>query len=335
MAQRIVFPEPHRVALEEFEVDTLERGSVRMRTEWSLISTGTEGIALHQLFAPDTHWAEYVQYPFTPGYAAVGTITAVGVGVDRFTVGTRIAARVGHASEHVVPAAFCTPVPDAIAPDDACWFALAKIALMGARAADYRIGDSVAVIGAGPIGQMSVRWAVAAGAHHVIAVDGDAPRLAHARRGGATAVVGAALPEGHDAVIAACGGKRPGVVIDCTGHAGVLQHALRLAADRGRVVLLGDTGHPGEQRLTPDVITRGVQVHGAHDNHSMWMRRWDGDRSLHELFFELVAHGRFALDGLHTHTFVPSECEAAYALLGAESRAETMGVLFDWTAAAE
>jgi hypothetical protein len=67
----------------------------------------------------------------------------------------------------------------------------------------------------------------------------------------------------------------------------------------------------------------------------MWMRRWDGDRSLHELFFELVGRGRFALDGLHTHTFSPEECEAAYALVGVESRADTMGVLFDWTAAAE
>jgi 2-desacetyl-2-hydroxyethyl bacteriochlorophyllide A dehydrogenase len=288
VAQRVVFPEPHRVALEEFECDPLDRGSVRVRTEWSLISTGTEGIALHQLFAPGTHWADYVRYPFTPGYAAVGTITELGDGVEDLAVGERVAARVGHASEHVVPAALCTRVPDAIAADNACWFALAKIALMGQRAANYRIGDSVAIIGAGPVGQMSVRWAVAAGARHVVAIDGDAPRLEHASRGGATAVVDAALPEGHDAVVAACGGSRPRVVIDCTGHAGVLQHALPLAADRGRVVLLGDTGHPGEQRLTPDVITRGVQVHGAHDNHSMWTRRWDGDRALHELFFELV-----------------------------------------------
>jgi threonine dehydrogenase-like Zn-dependent dehydrogenase len=69
------------------------------------------------------------------------------------------------------------------------WFALAKIPFMGARAADLPIGDSVAIIGAGPVGQMALRWMHALRCNYVVAVVTIASRLEHARRGGATATV--------------------------------------------------------------------------------------------------------------------------------------------------
>jgi threonine dehydrogenase-like Zn-dependent dehydrogenase len=138
---------------------------------------------------------------------------------------------------------------------------------------------------------MAVRWALASGPRHAVAVDGFAARLALARQGGATAVVSEALPASRDAVIELCGG-RPTVVIDSTGNAEVFAEALVLVGDGGRVVLLGDTGSPHSQRLTADVITRNLHVVGAHDTNSMKEPGWDGDRALHELFFDLVRRGR-------------------------------------------
>ena len=328
MATRIVFPAANEVELEEIEVGEPAADSLRVRTVCSLMSTGTEGIALRRLFEDDSHWALYVTYPFHPGYAVIGVVEQVGADVDGFRVGQRVASRLFHASDHLVPARMCTPVPDEIPSPEAAWFAFAKIALMGARAADLRLGDLVAVIGAGPIGQMAVRWVAAAGARHVVAVDGFESRLAAAERGGATAVVAENLPAAAAAITDACGGP-PATVIDSTGNAAVLAEALKLAADGGRVVLLGDTGSPQAQCLTPDVITRGVRVVGAHDTNSMGGSGWDGDRSLHELFFDLVRRGRFDVSDLNTHTFAPSACAAAYEV-ATSRRGETMGILFDW-----
>jgi 2-desacetyl-2-hydroxyethyl bacteriochlorophyllide A dehydrogenase len=327
MATRIVFPAENTVELEEFEVVDLVPGCVRVRSECSLMSTGTEGIALRRLFDDDSHWALFAQYPFYPGYAVVGVVTEVGDRVEGITLGQRVVTRAPHASEHVMSALMCTPVPDEVGSSEAAWFAFAKIALMGAWAADLRIGNTVAIIGAGPIGQMALRWALASGARHAVAADGFASRLKLARQAGATAVVSEPLPASRDAIIELCGG-RPDVVIDSTGNAAVFAEALLLAADGGRVVVLGDTGSPQSQRLTPDVITRNLHVVGAHDTNSMKVPSWDGDRGLHELFFDLVRRGRFDVDNLNTHTFVPADCVAAYDL-ATQRRGDTMCVLFD------
>jgi threonine dehydrogenase-like Zn-dependent dehydrogenase len=99
-------------------------------------------------------------------------------------------------------------------------------------------------------------------------------------------------------------------------------------ADRGRLVILGDTGTPSEQRLTLDVIRRGIHIVGAHDSHDDG--RWNLS-TITDLFFDLVRRGRFSLAGLNTHAFLPEQCVEAYALV-TERRAETMGVRFVWEA---
>ena len=85
------------------------------------MSTGTEGIALRRLFDDDSHWAPFAQYPFDPGYAVVGVVTEVGDGVEGFTLGQRVVTRAPHASEHVMSALMCTPVPDEVASPEAAW----------------------------------------------------------------------------------------------------------------------------------------------------------------------------------------------------------------------
>jgi len=326
-----MFPEPGRVELREFEPEPVGAGDVAVRTHYTLLSSGTELIVLNKRYEPGTHWDRIFTFPVRPGYAAVGEVVEVGGDVEGLAVGDLVVLRGGHASLHVAPAHKCTRVPAGIEPRDAPWFALAKIALMGARAAQHALGQTVLVIGAGPIGQMAVRWAAAAGAGAVVVVDSVAPRLELARRGGATAVVASPIAEASDEVRRAVGEDGPDVVIDSTGNAQVFSSALALVRAHGRVVVLGDTGSPSSQHLTSDVIIRGLTIVGAHDSHSVPPAGWDGDRSLHSLFFHLVRTGRFSLDGLTTNTFDPHECEQAYQLAD-ERRGDTLGILFDWTA---
>jgi len=327
--RRIVFPERGRVVLEPFDLPDVGPKQVLVRTRYSLVSSGTERIALYARYDAGTHWEGYARYPFYPGYAAVGEVVAAGDEVRDHAVGDVVASRFGHASHHVTDAIGCTRVPEGIDAQQATWFALAKIALMGARVAEFGIGARVLTIGAGPIGQMTVRWVNAAGARHNVVVDPAPARRALAQQGGATASV-ADLAD-RRSILAACGGARPECVIDATGNAEVLAQALPLAAMRGRVVILGNTGSPAAQHITDDVITHALHIVGAHDVLSMLEQPWDGDRSLHELFFHLVRTGRFDLDGLITDVVRPEDAEVAYRAAD-EQPDETVGVVFDWSA---
>lgn len=329
MAYRIVFPAAQQAVVESFDPRPPGPREARVRSICSLMSTGTENIVYNRLFEPGGPWDKWVKYPFAPGYATIGDVEAVGAEVTSVKVGDRVASRAAHASHQVCVADGLAPVPADMPPEEAAWFALAKIASMGARAARYELGDTVLVIGAGPVGQMTVRWAAASGAVAVVAVDTVEARLEMARRGGATATLAKPVDQAAVEILDACGGTKPRVVIDTTGAAPVFAHALAAAGDRGRVVLLGDTGHPAQQRLTSDLILRGLTVVGAHDG--LDDAAWDARRA-YRLFFSLASRGRFDLGGMTTHRFGPADAAEAYRVANAR-RDQTMGIVFDWTGA--
>lgn len=330
IAHRVVFPGANQVELEPFTLAAPAEDEVLVETICSLLSTGTETIVYARRFDAGTHWDKWVRYPFYPGYTSIGIVRAIGSAVGSLQIGQRVAFRIGHRSAALVKAALCYPVPEGVSSDAAVWFALAKIAGHGARAARLALGEPVAIIGAGPIGQMACRWALAGGAGAVAVVDVTESRLALAAAAGAIPVAASAV-DGADAVVAALGGVRPRVVIDSTGNAAVLKGALGLVATEGTVVLLGDAGNPGSQTLTGDVVSRGLTLVGVHDarNSPEWNNPVAADR-----FFTFVRGGRFSLDGLITHRFAPGQCVEAYAL-ASDGRAGTMGIVFDWNHGAE
>lgn len=324
--RRLVFSGKQQVGLESFELPELKSTEVKLRTRLSLMSTGTENIVFNRLFDPGTNWDGWVQYPFYPGYTAVGEVEEVGSAVTTLQVGDRVASRISHRSHAVVDEDECYPIPASLPDESAVWFALAKIAFRGAQVANYEMGDRVLIIGAGPIGQMSIRWARAAGVASITVVDAVPDRMAMAKAGGAAHLLATPIQSAKDALLEANRGKLPRVVVDSTGNAQVFSAALALAADRGRVVILGDTGQPTHQALTGDVINRGLTISGAHDMHDT--AEWN-NATISELFFTLAADGRFSLEGLNTHHFSPEESAEAYEIANRE-RAKTMGIVFDW-----
>ena len=327
IAQRLLFPGKQKVLLEDFDLGTPGPGQVLVRTHLSLMSTGTENIVFNRLFEPGTHWDNWVKYPFYPGYAMVGVVEQVGEGVTDLQRGQRVAYRQGHRSHEIMDAARCYPIPDTVPFEHAAWFALGKITFHGAHAAGYTLGDSVLIIGAGPIGQMSIRWARAAGVANIIVVDTAASRMPLAKAGGATALIERSITEAREDIIAAGHGELPRVVVDSTGNAVVFAAALGLARNFGKVVVMGDTGAPAQQKLTSDVITRGLTVVGAHDGHNT--AEWN-EKTITHLFFDLAASGRLPLQGLTSHIFAPADCAEAYATANRD-RASTMGLVFDWS----
>jgi len=327
-SQRIVFRGKQEVEIESFDLPKPDPAQVRIRCQCSLMSTGTENIVFNRLFDKGTHWDNWAKYPFYPGYAACGMIEEIGSEVQNLQVGDCVVYRSGHSSHTVTNANSCYPVPTGIPLEQAVWFALAKIAFHGANAAHYRLGDSVLIIGAGPIGQMSLRWARAAGAMTILVADPVDARASITMQGGASAYLASPAGEARDAILQANGDHLPDVVIDSTGHPAVFTAALDLAAPKGRVVVMGDTGQPARQTLTSDVMIKGLTITGAHDSHQI--PGWD-QAAITRLFFNLVQDDRFSLKGLNTHNFLPKDCMEAYTTANRD-RAQTMGILFDWKA---
>jgi 2-desacetyl-2-hydroxyethyl bacteriochlorophyllide A dehydrogenase len=327
-AKRLVFTGKQQVSVEVFDPQPVAADEVRVKSLYTLMSTGTENIVFNRLFDAGTHWDDWVKYPFYPGYSAVGRVIEVGSGVRDLPVGTVVGSWAPHASEFVAPANSVYVVPSGIEAQQAVWFVLAQIAFVGARAARYELGDTAMIIGAGPIGQMAVRWATAAGVGKLVVIDPVAWRLTLAERGGATAGVAKPITECREEVLAVLGGVLPRVVIDVTGNAAVFSAALSLAADFGRVVILGDTGSPVSQHLTSDVIRRGLTIVGAHGTHTT--EQWT-NTTIAALFFDLVRCGRFDMGGINSHIFTPDNAVDAYNIANTK-RGETMGIVFDWTA---
>jgi 2-desacetyl-2-hydroxyethyl bacteriochlorophyllide A dehydrogenase len=320
MEKRIVFTGKQEAALKEFEPPALTEKTVRVRTRYSLMSTGTENIVFNRLFEPGSHWDKWVKYPMNAGYATVGEVEAVGPAVTTLQKGDTVVSRWGHGSCFTIPEECCCVVPANVAVKDAPWFAMAKIAFMGVKAAQYRLGDSVMIIGAGPIGQMAVRWANALGLQSITVIDPVKLRLEFARQGGAHVVIDAPLTDDLQV-------PESRVAVDCTGNAKVFTAALHLVKTGGTVVILGDTGMPTTQHLTSDVITRGLTIVGAHDGNDD--AEWN-PRTIVPYFFKLAESNRFPLAGLITHEFPYHQYADAYRLAN-EAREKTMGILFDWT----
>jgi len=101
-----------------------------------------------------------------------------------------------------------------------------------------RPGDSVAVLGLGPVGLCAVQAAVAAGASPVVAIDTVEDRLGMARQFGALAVH---LTEQNprEAIKQATAGQGVDVAVDAVGHPDALELAIRLARKAGTVVAIG------------------------------------------------------------------------------------------------
>lgn len=129
-------------------------------------------------------------------------------------------------------------VPEGI-DDDAALFAgdVLATAVHGVAPAVH-LGDSVAVIGAGPVGLCAIQVARAAGAAVVLALDTVADRLAIAARLGAVPV-DIAADDPRTAARAVSAGRGLDVAVECAGRADAVDTALRLLRDCGTLCLVG------------------------------------------------------------------------------------------------
>lgn len=112
--------------------------------------------------------------PSSLGYSSAGVVLGVGGRVTDLRVGERVACAGGgyavHAELSFVPGNLCVPIADSVTFEAAAFGTVGSIALQGVRQAAPQIGERVAVIGLGLVGQLTCRILRAAGCE-VVGID--------------------------------------------------------------------------------------------------------------------------------------------------------------------
>lgn len=330
---KIIFSEKEKAELVREPLRKPGENELLVRTSATLISTGTETICYGRRFAPGTHWENWVKYPFSTGYSHTGVVEAVGAGVTKFKPGDRVASTHGHCQYAVGPVDGFFSIPAGVTDRDAAWHTLSYIVQNGVRRANHALGEDAVIVGLGPLGQLALQFVRLLGARVCVAIDPDASRLEMARANGATHTMALGVDQAVAPVSEITQGRLVDAVYDMTGNDKVFAAAQQLLRRFGKLVLIGDTGTPSGQFLTPAVIRKSLQIVASHATNtppaetdwSHWTRA-----NMVQLFFTYLQDGRMKVGNLNTHVFAPGECQNAYQKL-LHDRAGTMGCHFDWT----
>jgi threonine dehydrogenase-like Zn-dependent dehydrogenase len=133
---------------------------------------------------------------------------------------------------------------------------------------DIKIGDTVLVLGSGPVGINAIVLAFMRGALRVLCIGAPQSRLDAATQAGATAALNI---ETHDEaqrldwVLENTGGRGADVVIEATGASEAVVQAMRFTRDAGTVVVVGQYTDHGETSLNPhlDLNKKHLDVRGC------------------------------------------------------------------------
>lgn len=136
------------------------------------------------------------------------------------------------------PADRLVPIPDAIDDAAAAMLEPLGVAIHALRLADLRPGGTIAITGAGPIGQLLIRLAYACGASSVVATDVLAHRVEAARAAGAIAELVDGGAE-RTRLLEALDGRPVDTAIEIAGEDDALATAAILTRPGGRVVVAG------------------------------------------------------------------------------------------------
>lgn len=168
-------------------------------------------------------------------------------------------------------------------------------------------GDSVVIIGPGPVGLLAAAAARAAGAGRIVVIGTRASRLSPALRFGADAVINTRETADLAAAVRdGLGGGLADVVIEIAGVTSAQRDAVRLARRGGRVVLAGACGAGAPLTLSADeeLLTREIDLLPS------FLSAGGFEPAIAQL-----ARAEFPYQELVTHTFALGDVDQAFALI--------------------
>jgi 2-desacetyl-2-hydroxyethyl bacteriochlorophyllide A dehydrogenase len=247
---------------------------VEIETHYSGISRGTEALVFNGKVPPSEHTRMRAPFqegefpaPVKYGYVNVGRVTR---GSDRL-LGHNVFCLYPHQTRYVVPAEAVTIIPDSVPPARAVLAANLETAINGLWDAAPRIGDRIAVVGAGTVGCLVAWLAAAQRGAQVELIDIDPGKAAVA------GALGVAFSAPRQAT------EQADLVINASGSADGLLLALELAGFEAKVVEMSWFGaEPVELPLGEAFHSKRLRIVASQVAHipSGQRARWDPARRM-------------------------------------------------------
>jgi predicted dehydrogenase/threonine dehydrogenase-like Zn-dependent dehydrogenase len=360
------------VVVDEVPVPALDDNSILVETAYSLISVGTEvssvtatrkTLVQQALEQPSKVFKVFdfvrreglsrtimkvqgiTEAGSVTGYSCSGTVLAVGRNVTDIQVGAEVACagagRANHAEVVCVPRNLVVPLPNNCDLSDAASVTIGVIAMQGVRRADPKLGETVAVIGLGLIGQITVQLLKAAGCR-VIGIDLDPRRIELGKQFG----MRLGLNGGSDDVLAGVkhfsGGQGVDSVIITAASSSdaIVQQSMEICRRKGKVVVVGAVGlglkrSPFYEKEIDFLISTSYgpgrydpsyEVEG-HDYPYAYVR-WTENRNM-QAYLQLIADGSLNIKALIERQYELDDAPKAYAELQGDGL-KPLGVLLTY-----
>jgi predicted dehydrogenase/threonine dehydrogenase-like Zn-dependent dehydrogenase len=281
------------------------------------------------------------------GYAGAGVVVARHATVGDIEVGDRVAyggEGTGHAEMVLAGRNLVARIPEGVSAEHACFTTLGSIALNAMRIAGVGVGDRVAVIGLGLVGQLVAQLARVQGAV-VIAIDLLQDRVTLAKQLGADhALAGGSEVEQQVSSLTSGRGADCVIIAAASKSAAPAQAALRLCRDRGRMVVVGavEMSFPWHEMYMKEIQLFMARAYGPGSYDAAYEKqardypvsyvRWTENRNMEE-FLRLVASGRVDVHPMISHTFPLADAPQAYDTIMATDSA-SLAVLLEYPAPA-
>lgn len=282
--------------------------------------------------------------PIPLGYSCVGEVVAVGKNCTGLSVGDRVACGgagyANHSEINYIPKNLMVKVPSDVDDIDASFVTVGAIAMQGVRQTAPTLGERVAVVGLGLLGQLTVQLLKANGCK-VIGTDFDPVKVKLAKELGADAACGPddlisaanqfSNGNGVDAVIIAASTSSNQPILD----------AATISRKKGRVVVVGMVRMdvPRNEYYAKELELKLSMAYGpgrqdpqyeehGHDYPLAYVR-WTEQRNF-ESFLDLVAEGKIEPKKLVTHNYDFSEGLKAYELLEGKIDEKYLGIVLNY-----
>lgn len=308
-----------KVRLVEQDLKDIGENEILLRCIYSTISPGTELAWIwHMSNTPGN-------YPYYPGYSSYCIVEKVGCNVCTVAPGDAVIARTFHCSFAVMDANQVTRVDKTVDPIAASSYRLASISLQSVRKADIQIGDNVAVIGLGAIGNFGAQISQIAGAINVTGFDMVDWRRHIAHDCGIISTE----PETDDHV------DEYDIVFEATGVPSVVNAAIEMVKPLGKIILLGSSRGLTDGVNFYKVHRKGISIIGAHEMHRShcFDDRFGHFRSNIEdesTIGKLMEHDKLIMRPLISDVVSPHVAQEAYNRLK-DKQEKLILISFDWS----
>jgi len=260
------------------------------------------------LCGSDIHYYEHgkigpyiVNYPMILGHEAAGDVVAVGSEVRNVSVGDRVSIEPGvtcgrcdyckSGRYNLCPdveflatppydGAFCEyiairsdmlfRIPEGMSYEKAALVEPFSVGLHAIRRGHLKPGETVVIMGMGPIGILAAMAARAAGARRIIGVDLEAFRLERALQIGATDVINLREEDAEAAIRRITGGRKADLAIETAGNGRAAQSALQAVRRGGRVVLVGLPQENETPLSIPYIVDNEIDISGVFRYHNTY-----------------------------------------------------------------